>query len=188
MHSYKHTLIIGGTGMLAAARQLAVKSGQLTMIARTDHSLQRFGQSIASLPGTPALIRADYNDHTKFFDLVDGLVEKRGSPDLVVAWVHGAGGALRLAEQLAAQSAPVDFYHLLGSASANPANDLAMQRAPFDSLPKLRYHQILLGFMIENGRSRWLTHQEISSGTLDAIDQKLPRHIIGTVEPWAARP
>ena len=42
--------------------------------------------------------------------------------------------------------------------------------------------------MREGGRSRWLTHDEISQGVLDAIQVGEDVAIIGTVQPWEERP
>ncbi|MCB0076481.1 MAG: hypothetical protein KDD73_03590 [Anaerolineales bacterium] len=186
---YRHTLIVGGTGMLAgAALQMARRSWRLTMIARTARSLQHFANRLDADHRPPTLVRANYNDVARFAAVVDEIVAAHGVPTLVVAWFHGDGAALRLAQQLAAGGTSCDFYHLLGSASANPATPLDTQRRPFDQWPALRYHQIVLGFIIESGRSRWLTNEEISAGTLYALHHQRSRHIIGTVEPWSARP
>jgi hypothetical protein len=47
----------------------------------------------------------------------------------------------------------------------------------------------VLGFAIEpDGRSRWLTHDEISAGAAEALADARPLSIIGTVTPWSARP
>jgi hypothetical protein len=77
---------------------------------------------------------------------------------------------------------------VLGSASANPANDLAAQRAAFERLPFVGYHQIVLGFMLEGALSRWLQDAEISAGVVSAIEAGLPSSIVGVVRPWSARP
>lgn len=54
--------------------------------------------------------------------------------------------------------------------------------------PRIRYRQVILGFVIEGGRSRWLTHQEISDGVLKAVHQDAAWSVVGTVEPWSMRP
>src|SRR5690606_3732421 len=50
------------------------------------------------------------------------------------------------------------------------------------------YREVIRGFVIDAGRSRWLTHREISQGVLEAIRADRPRSIVGTVTPWPARP
>ena len=54
--------------------------------------------------------------------------------------------------------------------------------------PNIQYRQVILGFVIEGGRSRWLTHAEISGGVLDAVRNDRLFSIVGTVEPWSLRP
>ncbi len=39
-----------------------------------------------------------------------------------------------------------------------------------------------------SNRSRWLTHEEISKGVIDAINNPKGRYIIGQIEPWGQRP
>ncbi len=50
------------------------------------------------------------------------------------------------------------------------------------------YRQVQLGFVIENGHSRWLTHKEISHGIIDCIQKDTLLYVVGTVEPWEFRP
>jgi len=56
-----------------------------------------------------------------------------------------------------------------------------------DALP-IDYQAVVLGFVVDNGASRWLNNDEISAGVLSAIDSEKPVAIVGTVEPWSAKP
>ncbi|NUN53550.1 MAG: hypothetical protein HUU06_12290 [Planctomycetaceae bacterium] len=47
---------------------------------------------------------------------------------------------------------------------------------------------MILGFVREGDRSRWLTDAEIAAGVLGAIAADRPRTVVGVVEPWSARP
>jgi hypothetical protein len=47
---------------------------------------------------------------------------------------------------------------------------------------------VILGFVLEGGHSRWLRNAEISQGVLQAIDTDAKRFVVGTIEPWSARP
>lgn len=55
-------------------------------------------------------------------------------------------------------------------------------------LDALDYREIILGFKIERGRSRWLTNAEISTGAIDAVMAGRKKTVIGVTEPWDARP
>lgn len=43
----------------------------------------------------------------------------------------------------------------------------------------VRYHQVQLGFQVVNGERRWLTHEEIAGGVVEAIQGKKPHYVVG---------
>ena len=58
---YRHTLVIGGTGMLRAASiELAKQSDSMTSIARTEASLANLDEHISVAGGRHRLIAQDY--------------------------------------------------------------------------------------------------------------------------------
>jgi hypothetical protein len=82
----------------------------------------------------------------------------------------------------------VHYFHVLGSAADDPSQPDDARRSRFAALSDLVYHEVILGFIVDRGTSRWLTHDEISAGVLAAIDRGAPRSIVGTTRPWSARP
>ena len=71
----------------------------------------------------------------------------------------------------------------------NGAPSIATLRAEaLAAQPDLTYAQVVLGFVQENGASRWLNHEEISAAAIAQMEMPLPRRIAGTLEPWDARP
>lgn len=54
--------------------------------------------------------------------------------------------------------------------------------------PTIRYHQVILGFVRQGNRSRWLTDAEISAGVIAALQSDQRDSIVGIVEPWPLRP
>jgi hypothetical protein len=106
-----------------------------------------------------------------------------GLADLLVAWVHREvrGGVLQSVAPLLAPGAPVVEVH--GSASANPLGG-----CPDPVLAGHPTQQVVLGYVRHAGRTRWLTHQEISAGVLDAVHRALdgrPPHVhqVGEFRP-----
>lgn len=75
-----------------------------------------------------------------------------------------------------------------GSAAANPAERAQRLPAWLDSCLQIHYRQVILGFAVEGGRSRWLTHDEISGGVVAAVRADEPYRVVGTVDPWSLRP
>ena len=104
------------------------------------------------------------------------------------AGFHATGPEIPLA---VARHVEAVYCHVLGSAAADPSNPAALDRwrASFAVLLRLDCRIVVLGFVIEaGGRSRWLTHDEISAGAAKALAGAAPLSVIGAVTPWSARP
>ncbi|GLR14679.1 short-chain dehydrogenase [Chitinimonas prasina] len=179
---FNHVMVIGGTGMLAeATAYLCLHASAVTSFSRAPATLH--GQSDRLIP-----IRADYSCVYEFNRTVSEVIDQYGPPSLVLAWFHDDEPALRFAKQLATLDSPFAFFHVLGSASANPGMSIEEQRRPFEGLAGITYHQVVLGFQYQDAKSRWLTHREIATGVIEAIQVRQPLRIVGHVTPWADRP
>jgi len=189
MAQYQHTLVIGGTGMLAGAtRELAGRSEILTAVARTTRSLRALVDSVAATDCVLHEVALDWSDREAFLSGLADRIERTGPPSLVLAWLHRDDLGPEIARAVGAEGTACAFFQVRGSAAANPA-------APASSLsddPRIpanvNHHEVILGFRLEGSGSRWLTHEEISGGVLEAIAEARPRRIIGTVTPWERRP
>lgn len=186
---YSHVLIVGGTGMLFdASRALAQRCRHLTSIARTNQSLQRLDAAIADAGCSHHAYALDWSEPEIFVRAAADQVRTVGDPDLVLAWLHQDRIGPLLANAVAPEYGRCDFYQVRGSAVADPSCNIeplpAGQRMP----TSIGYHQIILGFRIEDGGSRWLRNDEISAGVLDAVEHPQDVAVVGTVEPWWRRP
>jgi hypothetical protein len=172
-----HTLIVGGTGMLSGlTKALAGDGGRLSLLSR----------QASAFPGVDGF-DCDYYDETGFGCALDAAVERSGPADLAVAWFH----TLKLpAPRLVAERVCGRMFQVLGSAMADPSHPerLEIARAVAADLPTCVTRQVILGFEVEAGRSRWLTDAEISGGVLDAVRSDRSCTVVGQVEPWSARP
>lgn len=172
-----HTLIVGGTGMLSGlTKALAGDGGRLSLLSR----------QASAFPDVEGF-EVDYYDAAAFRRALDAAVARSGPVDLAVAWFH----ALKLqAPRLLAEQVSGRMFQVLGSALADPAHPerLERARAVAADLPDCAARQVVLGFRIEAGGSRWLTNAEISDGVLEAIRTDRAYTIIGQAEPWSARP
>ena len=178
----KHALIIGGTGMLAKASVWLSKNGyHVSVIGRNPEKMQRvLIQNLTQL--SPVLV--DYTNSQELMEQIRHTQQKNGPIQLLVAWVHSNGPNVipNLLEMLP-ETQPMDFFHVNGSSS-----NLQDIKAEIAIPQHVRYHQIQLGFKVENGVSRWLTNDEIAGGTIKAIQDKEPEWLIGTIDPWDKRP
>jgi hypothetical protein len=175
-----HILVVGGTGMLAGlVEALAGDGARLSLISRRASAFAR-----------PAVtgFDADYYDEAAF----EAALREVGPFDLAVAWFHSVKlpAARRLAERVGVDGAAGRLFQVLGSATADPARPdrLATAAAVAEGLPNCRLRQVILGFRVDAGRSRWLTDDEISSGVLEAVRTDRLCSIVGVVEPWLAKP
>jgi len=188
MDRHGHVLVVGGTGMLAQATQaLAARCDVLTLVARTERSLRSLDDALATSGVTRHLLRLDWSDPRAFVGTLEEHVDRVGAPALVVAWLHDDTLGPAVARAVA-RDPGCDFLQVRGSSAASPSADTgAIARDP--RIPaQARYRQVILGFVVTEGRSRWLSHHEISEGTLQAVDHPQAVTVVGTVEPWDRRP
>ena len=178
MKRFGRVLIVGGSGMLAdLARTLCERADRVSILARNEKRIR------AVAPAVEPIV-CDYNDGVALAEALSVIAP----PDLVIAWIHGRAPHARraLAECLVAEGR---FVQVLGSAHADPAHPerlLEMAKAA-EALP-IDYQSVVLGFVVENGASRWLSNAEISAGVLAALESERPVSVVGTVEPWSAKP
>lgn len=186
----QRVLVVGGTGMLRAATlELCQRGHALTVVGRDAQRLAEMSARIErSIAATGQLIPVieDWNDEEAFISAISAAAKRDGPFNAAIIWMHGERASL--VESLARMVRPEGkLLHVLGSAAADPRGDEFARRLESIRWP-CRYMQVILGFMIENGRTRWLAHDEISTGVLDAFDAEAPRSIVGALEPWSMHP
>ncbi|NHM33755.1 short-chain dehydrogenase [Neobacillus terrae] len=176
----KKALVIGGTGMLAeVSLWLSSEGFQVHVLARNKQKMDQLIQKVDS--GYISPIFTDYKNESelkKEMTKLDGI-------ELVVAWIHSdAPMALNtILQELSPKTEQFQVFQVVGSRT-----DLEGLKNSLNLPQNVKYHQIKLGFVIENGGSRWLINKEISSGVIEAIKSNDDVKIVGTVEPWEKRP
>ncbi|MFD1036969.1 short-chain dehydrogenase [Virgibacillus byunsanensis] len=185
MQQKQIALVIGGTGMLRNVCHWLVENGYIVFII--GRSIQRH-KSLKENSPNPENIHAlpvDYHDLNQLQTELNKTFHTYGSPQLVVSWIHSSSPvALPLIiNELSTKntSIPWRLFHIQGS-----ARFLKKENTPVQL--NCLYRRVYLGFMIENNISRWLTHEEISNGIIQAIKNDNNETIIGTLEPWDMRP
>lgn len=186
-----HALVVGGTGMLRGLTlALAGRGLVVSVIARNRDRLHALAAAADSLTGAINPIPLDYRDGEELRSALRRALAAYGPVGLAVCWIHSTAPEAvgQIARVIGSRGARSRLFHVRGSAAANPAEKA--QRLPewLAHCPNVQYRQVILGFVVEGARSRWLTHQEISDGVLAAVDADAPFFIVGTVEPWSMRP
>lgn len=173
----RHVLIVGGSGMLSnVARALARDGGRLSHLSRQASAV--WGEDGYD---------CDYHDEAQFIAALNRATGRAGRPDLAIAWFRTLKitAPRRLAEAMNGR-----LFQIMGSAMADPARPdrLETAAAVAEGLDRCRLRQVVLGFRVEDGVSRWLNHAEIASGVLEAVAADRTFSVIGQVEPWSERP
>jgi len=150
-----HALVVGGTGMLAGlTRALAERGHAVTSVARRAVQL---GSGVVSLP-------LDYGDDEHLAGGLCEAIASRGPLELAVCWVHTDAPAVpaAVADALAPGARLVQVFGTRIWLLADVPLHVA-------------YRQVLLGSVGD----RWLTHEEISDGVLEAVDADRPLWVVG---------
>ncbi|WP_078393198.1 hypothetical protein [Shouchella patagoniensis] len=178
--SLNHVLVFGGTGMLSVAVSwLGGQCKNLVVYARNEKKAQSIRQPFT-------FYELDYKNTEDVRKAIMEALAENGEVDLVLVWVHGtAPHAVQtiMDEVNRRQAKKWRLVHVKGSSSSKEAIEKKEK-----TNGSCIYQEVFLGFIVEESRSRWLTHEEISRGTIEAIANPISRHLIGTLTPWDARP
>ncbi|MCM3226195.1 Rossmann-fold NAD(P)-binding domain-containing protein [Terribacillus saccharophilus] len=177
----KHYLVIGGTGMLQAAVLGWNQEGhEVTVVARTEEKLRRLSESAAH-PELLRTIQADYHQLENFQKQLETIPK----PDIIVSWIHRSGNnAIQALCNLYGELVKrVALFHIKGSSAYNPRQNYTPRYTG-----TIQYHEVILGFQLNESTSRWLTNEEIANGVREAVKLQQHRYIVGIVEPWSSRP
>jgi hypothetical protein len=162
---YKHSLIIGGTGMLAGAT--------VEMCGRSDRAtvVSRHAEAFAAERGLAenCAVTADYRDAESLIAAIEARITRHGAFDAALLWFHGAGekSLLALLDVLDREECAVVM--VLGSAQGDPRRQSGVLREKLAAAKNLSCRRAVLGCKADGNGWRWLTDEEISRGALDAL-------------------
>lgn len=174
-------LFIGTTGMLAKAAEHAAARADTCILAARNAS--GFSFSKPAIDARTRKLDLDYEKAARFLTLV-----RQHAPfDLALTWVRPQAEEMRnaIARMMTKDALLVE---VLGSTSAKAGGFADRRAKAMRAFPHIRYAQVVLGFVIEGGTSRWLTHEEISAAAIKALDTGTPRISAGQTGPWEKRP
>lgn len=179
-------LLIGTTGMLKSAAQQIAEDTQGDVVVLSRRA-SYFSFDDAALNRRTRAYDIDWTDGPSFLSSLDEIAASHGPFTASLIWMHGRDEPLRshIAHLMAADGTLVE---VLGSAASRPSALGEVRVRHMQGLRHVRYRQVLLGFVHEDGQSRWLTHDEICAGVLQAYASDDRVTIAGQVEPWNLRP
>ncbi|MGG3280095.1 short-chain dehydrogenase [Paenibacillus solani] len=179
----KHALVIGGTGMLAKTSIWLTDNGyKVSVVGRDRYKLNKLAEDNENI----ICISVDYNNEKQFRSEIHNSIAANGPYDAVVAWIHHDDE--KIIDIVSHEISKVSnnewsLFHVLGSSS-----NLQEIMKELGNIKNCRYHQVQLGFVIENNISRWLTDDEISKGVINAIKFNKKTYVVGTLTPWNMKP
>lgn len=181
----KHALVIGGTGMLAETVLWLTEQGyRVSVVGRSEARLRRLKERAGGAADRVHGLAVDYGRSEEFREALAGAIRVHGPVELVVSWIHStAPEALEVVtEEVAATAA--GGWRLFQVRGSNAYVEKGEVAVPDGCL----YRLVILGFVLEGGRGRWLRNEEIASGVIEAVKQDREEWIVGTCEPWEKRP
>lgn len=185
-----HVLVTGGTGMLKDVSLYFASHGMTVSVIGRDHG--KFEELIMSKGSSGFInpVRVDYSDYEQLRLKLDNAVNIYGPVETAVCRLYSTAPEAPhiIAEILNESNIPVKYFHLLGSSYADPSVISEDFGQLFYRFKNVIYKKIILGFVIEDYKSRWLTDTEISNGVIDALKKDEDTFIVGKVEPWERRP
>lgn len=186
-----HALVVGGTGMLSAVSLwLASEGYSVSVVARRQAGLDALTRAAQAHGNAVNSVPVDYEDDVRFLRALGEAVAECGPIALAVCWIHSTApdAVWTVAQVVSSDSHSPRLIHVRGSAVADPSRPDEALEARMAAYPGLSYEVVVLGFVVEAGRSRWLTDEEIAAGVIAAIQKPARRTVVGTVEPWSMRP
>jgi len=183
-----NVLIFGGTGMLSMASGWIAENSNLTIaFGRNENRLQQLQRKFGVQ--NLKVQKLDYTDTKVLENTIKTITKKYSKIDLVVAWIHEntAPKAIPTIRKLISE---INFNQkwslLLIKGSSSDISRIIESEKNISDNCKLKVVQ--LGFIYTGTTSRWLTHEEISDGVIQAITYEKSKTIVGTLEPWDKRP
>ncbi|MEI3614916.1 short-chain dehydrogenase [Pseudogracilibacillus sp. SO30301A] len=129
----------------------------------------------------------DYTDNERLKQEISHSYVRHGSINMVVAWIHGT--APRAIPTIMKQVSELQENKQWTFVIIKSSGNLDRIITPVKSTERnCIIKEVQLGFIYNENTSRWLTHEEISRGTIQAIKGNKNKTIVGTLTPWNQRP
>ena len=184
-----HVLVIGGTGMLAdVCISLCTQGYTVSVVGRDALRHEDLKQRLGSRKALLNPVIVDYTDLALMSQYLAEAVSKFGSPVMIISWIHSYAQSAHAIIARLVKNSRCDYFHVRGSIDPRQLAVKGSTQELMESFPAVQYHLVILGFIADAKDFRWLTHNEISKGVLEAVQKRLPVFTVGTLEPFFARP
>lgn len=171
-HQFKSALTLGATGMLRGALEAVAQEAEQTFIV-SRNAKEKLNEH--PLPHSTAM-DIDYSDPTDFMVRLEQEFDLTAI-DLALIWVHNSGLEVLWALLKQFSTQPMRIVHVAGSAAGDPERQTERITSRITFGPQTQFIPVILGAMPTPEGRRWLTHEEICAGTIEAIRPGNPQMI-----------
>lgn len=154
-----------------------IKEGfHVTLAARDQKKMLDLAEE-SEKPNAYTFLPLDYSNTQDLEKNIVYAIEKNGPVTLAAVWVHStAPEAVECVSSVFSnQQEEGAFFHVKSHTAVFSTRPQALKE-------HFSYHQIILGFIEEENRRRWLSHREIADGVIEAVKAEKQETIIGRLE------
>lgn len=185
----EHFLLIDNTGQLTAAcHRFATKVKRVSIICRDKDAVSTIEATAKANGQAVTAVHARVNDESDLRKAIEQALGLNGPADVTIAALGDAppASATVIAQTLRDLAVFTEYFDVTNA--GDPA-DLSHQReGRLRSFENVWYRRITIGFIVDNGSSRWPNEDEVTSGIVRAVEERSDKFIIGQTEPQEKRP
>jgi hypothetical protein len=185
----EHYLFVDATGQLAdVCLHFAGKVKRVSMISGDQDLLEDLRTRAQQMKLVISQSHADLVDSHQLRHAIEALVADNGPADVTVAALGKIPpeAAAVIAQTLRDLAVFTEFFDV---GSHDEDRMITNQReGRLRSFENVWYRKIEVGFILDNGTSRWPSSEEVTNGVIQAVDEKTAKTIIGQTEPAERRP
>jgi hypothetical protein len=153
------------------------------VIARSPTRLQDIAQQAEKMGNTIHPISLDYQDSESLQEKIEAARQTYGNFHNAICWIHSVAPKAHsiIIKFLESCSVPCSYFHIMGSSNIQALKDSTTSEFT-QGLRTVVYHRIVLGAIYQGSSFRWLTHEEIASGVMTAVESRSKYYVVGTLE------
>lgn len=185
----EHYVFVDATGQLTeTCLHFADKVRRVSIVSGNEDLLHDLQVQASKKNVVISAHQANIADSHQLRHAIELLVSDNGPADVTVAALGTVGSevAVVIAQTLRDLAVFTEFFDVSGPAE-DPLH--AYQReGRLRTFENVRYRKIEIGFMVDNGNSRWPSAEEVTTGIINAVEQRTSKSLIGQLEPADLRP
>lgn len=179
---HRHILVVGGSGMLAeVSRHFALRCETISVIGRSLPKLEHLfkGRRFTGIKSN--LIPVDYKREGRLKGELTGAIDNYGPIEIAVGWIHDTAAKAPglIMDLMQEQGILSRYFEIAGSGDQDILKTKITIPDRIDVENNVLYRKVVLGYRGFGKKKRWLTHEEICGGVIDAVASDRELTIVG---------